>query len=159
MYKNIFKITVISLLLLVVYANKSYSQSSGNFVFIESSVEDVQSLNRELANSTLVYFNDNPKPAMYIYSQILEGRTINDLFIYVETEPGVLKFKSGEITSGNINDYATELAGISQNVNTRIIIRSNDVFNGASGALLKEKLQVLTGLEVDMESTPQPFSN
>jgi len=159
MNKNTIKITFISFLLIFMFSMKGYSQSSNDFVFIENSVGDIKGLQESYSNNSQVYFNTNPKPALYVYGQILNDRTVNNLFIYVPTEPGLLMFGSGDVSAATIYTNTDFLSGLTANVNGSIIVRSEDVFNGSKGELLKEKLELLTGLPVIMENNPQPFSN
>ncbi len=159
MNKNIIKITFISFLLIFTFSIKGYSQATTDFVFVETTVEDVHSLQQQFANNTQVYFNSNPKPALYVFGQMSEGRTVDQLFIYVPTEPGVLKFGSGDVSSSTIDEYANDLTFLAEHVSGSIIIRSEDVFSGIAGESLKEKLESLTGLPIIMEDNPQPFSN
>lgn len=158
MYKNIIKITFISFLLIFMFSMKGYSQATTDFVFVESTVEDIQTLQQQFANNSQVYFNSNPKPALYVCGQMTDGQTVNRLFIYVPTEPGVLKFGSGDITSSNLDEHANDLALLAEHINGSIIIRSGDVFSGSAGDSLKGKLEALTGLSIIMEENPQPFS-
>nr|WP_319510455.1 DUF4347 domain-containing protein [uncultured Draconibacterium sp.] len=159
MNKNIIKITFISLLLIITFSRKGYAQATTDFVFVESTVEDVHTLEQQFANNSNVYFNSNPKPALYVFGQICDNRMVDQLFIYVPTEPGVIKFGSGDITLSTIDDYANELAFLAEHVSGSIIFRSADVFSGSAGESLKEKLESLSGLSIIMEENPQPFSN
>lgn len=158
--KNIISTISFSVMLLLILAVKSAgAQTTNDYVFIEPTAAEHEQLQEEYKGNSKVNFNMNMKPALYVYGQMMESRFVNNLFIYAASEPGILKFGSGNVSLNNIDDYANDLAQLSGNVNGSIIIHSTNVFSGASGELLKEKLEAHTGLPVIMDVEQQPFSN
>lgn len=158
--KNIIpNLSFLMMMLVVLTATTGKAQTASDFVFVESTVSDYEQLHQQYAANSSVYFNQIGKPALYVYNQMMPARLVQDLFIYVPTSPGVLKFGSGNVTPNTIDDYADDLATLAEKVQGSIIIHSNDVFSGASGASFKAKLEALTGLPVIMDANQQPFSN
>ena len=145
-------------LFLVIAGQIALAQNVSDYVFVESTAPNHQVLMQQYQGIPFVFVNENSKPALYLYDHILEGRLVNNLFVFVETQPGALLFQSGTITAENIDDYATNLNAWSANVQGKIIIYSSDVFEGSAGALLKSKLETLTGCVVEMSNSQQPFS-
>lgn len=158
MKKRISHFSLILGLFLVIASQVALAQKNTDYVFIETNTPAHTSLIQEYTGNSFVFFNDNVKPALYVYDQMLAGRQVNNLFIYVETQPGALLFPAGTITSDNIDDFADYLNKWSAIVQGNIIIKSTNVFSGNAGALLKTKLQSLTGSNVEMSITQEPFS-
>lgn len=158
--KNIISnISFLVMLFLLLTVKTAEAQSASDYVFIESTVPDYGQLQQQYNSNSNVYFNKSGKPALYVYNQMTQQLLINNLFVYVSTAPGILKFGSGNVTINNIDDYATDLSQLSKNVNGSIIIHSDNVFSGTSGASFKDKLEALTGLPVTMDLNQHPFSN
>ena len=91
---------------------------------------------------------------------LYKGNVIGKILSHViaSHHSGLLN-STGNVSLNNIDDYANDLAQLSGNVNGSKIIHSTNVFSGASGELLKEKLEAHTGLPVIMDVEQQPFSN
>jgi hypothetical protein len=145
-------------LFLVIAGQTAMAQNTSDYVFVETNAPNHEVLMQQYQGNPFVYFNDNSKPALYVYDQMLGGRLVNNLFVYVETQPGALLFQSGTITAENIDEHADYLNAWSDNVFGTIIIHSADVFTGSAGAILKSKLETLTGCAVEMSTSQQPFS-
>lgn len=159
MIKNITKTVMICLLVIFAVPSNGFAQATEDFVFVESSVGDLQLLNQTFANNPLVYFNTNTKPALYVYSQILNGRKVKNLFIYLPAEPGILKFGSGDVNTANIHEFTEFLTILAANVSGSIILHSNNAFSGSEGAQLQARLQEITGVKVVANINQEPFGN
>ena len=158
--KNIISnISFLFIVLLVLSTKTGQAQSASDFVLIEPTSADYEQLQQNYGANSRVYFNQPGKPALYVYGQMVPGDLVNNLFIYVPTAPGILKFASGEINAGNIDEFASDLSQLAKSVNGSLIIHSSDVFSGTSGLALKSKLETLCGVTVTMSVNLEPFSN
>ncbi len=159
MKSNITRFSLYFGLLLILISQSLVAQNLTDYVIVDNSAPNQSLLQEQYVNNPQVFFNESQKPALYVFNQMLMGKTVNNLVIYVQTQPGVLNYGGGSITSSNIDDYAEVLNDWSSIVKGSIIIHSTDVFNGQEGALLKSKLEALTGCTVEMSKSVQPFSN
>ncbi|WP_319229709.1 DUF4347 domain-containing protein [Draconibacterium orientale] len=158
--KNIIpNISFLFMILLALSAKTGQAQSASDFVLIEPTSTDYEQLQQKYGANSRVYFNRPGKPALYVYGQMAPTDLVNNLFIYTPTTPGTLKFASGEINAGNIDEFATDLSQLTKSVKGSLIIHSTDVFSGASGTALKSKLEALCGVTVTMSVNIEPFSN
>lgn len=146
-------------LLLILISQTLVAQRNSDYVIVDNSAPNKTMLQEQYSSNPQAFFNESQKPALYVQSQMLQGKTINNLIVYVQTQPGVLNYGGGAITSSNIDEFAADLSGWSSIVKGSIIIHSADVFSGPEGNSLKSKLESLTGCTVEMSTSVQPFSN
>lgn len=158
MKSNISRFSLYFGLFLIFMSRSLIAQNGTDYVIVDMNAPNQSVLQEQYVGNPFVYFNENEKPALYVFDQMLEGRLVNNLFLFVETQAGALLFQSGTINADNIDDYAEHLNDWSAIVQGSIIIHSTNVFAGTSGALLKSKLESLTGCTVEMSISQQPFS-
>jgi len=159
MKSNISRFSLYFGLLLILISQSLIAQNLTDYAIIDLNAPNQSVLLEQYSGNPQVFFNESQKPALYVHNQMLMGRMVNNLFVYVQTQPGVLNYGGGAISNANIDDYADVLSGWSSVVKGSIIIHSADVFSGSEGAMLKSKLESLTGCTVVMSMSLQPFSN
>ena len=79
-------------------------------------------------------------------AKALDGRTIRDLHIYLQTIPGTLVFNSVTVTTENVNALKEPLLQWKNFVSGRVVIHSLGVFTGPEGIELKNQLEKSSGL-------------
>lgn len=123
------------------------SQSYSDFIVIDEIAEDMSELKSEFGNQANVYWIVGTSVnAIHQISTATEAIQIENLHIYVPTKPGAIVFSSIAITSENIQEVENELAAWSNLVSSKVVIHSEVVFTGDEGALLKRRLEEITGL-------------
>lgn len=159
MKSNISRFSLYFGLFLIFMSRALIAQNGTDYVIVDMNAPNQSVLQEQYVGNPMVFFNESQKPAPYVHNQMLMGKLVNNLFVYVQTQPGVLVYSAGTISSENIDDYADVLSSWSSIVKGSIIIHSSTVFTGSEGALLKSKLETLTGCTVEMSLSLQPFSN
>jgi hypothetical protein len=133
---------------LLLGAVSSWGQDlSKDFVVIDPSSPNTSQLKAQYSGPANVFYNDNPKPAVYIIGAVLENKEITDLHLFVATQPGRLIFSSGTVTAENAANFTDFFAKWKPRMKGKVIIHSGDVFTSESGEALRAKLQELTGLD------------
>lgn len=158
MKSNITRFSLCFGLVLFLISQSLVAQDLSDYVIVENGAPNQALLQEQFHNNPRVFFNESQKPAMYVYDQMLQGKVIDNLHLYIQTRPGVLTHGGGEITSSTIDTFADVLSGWSSIVQGKIIIHSTDVFSGLEGTMLKSKLEASTGCTVEMNVSVQPFS-
>lgn len=125
----------------------SYAQNTTtDYVVLDQSAPNLAQLKTQFAGQSNVFINDNTKPAPYLIPNIMVGKQVADLHIYVSTQPGVIYFNSITITPANAVSFSEEFALWNDIVSGNVVLHSADVFTSPQGATLKTTLQQLTGL-------------
>lgn len=138
--------TIFAIILLCPIATV-FSQSYTNFIVIDEIAENYNEVKAEFADQTNVYWTDGTSvDALEQISKAATGLQIENLHIYAATKPGAIVFNSIAITSRNVDEIAEELQEWSNVVTKQVVIHSEVVFTREEGALLKQRLEEITGL-------------
>lgn len=139
------KILLISILFMGLCASLTAQQTS-TFTVLDPSAPGLEQLQAQFSGQTNVLMNDNQKPAPYVIAEMLKGRQVSDLHLYVYTQPGVLGFQSVAITPANTAAFGQFFAEWKNSVSGKVIINSADIFVTAQGSALKALLEQTSGL-------------
>ena len=138
---------VLTIALFFIGAN-AFTQIKSTFIIIDQIAENIPELEKQFTKQKQVFYKtDGIEPnAIKQISTIIKTNKVDILKIFVPTKPGAIVFNSIAITPKNINEYTEELRTWNQYVSSQVIINSNVVFDGKDGALLKQRLENITGL-------------
>lgn len=138
---------VLFVLLLMCPFLHSFSQSFSEFIVIDEIAENYAELLEEFSGQANVYWIDgtdqNAVEQISLAAQVVQ---IGTLRIYVPTKPGAIVFSSVAITWNNVDELAEHLGNWGQMVTDQVVIHSDVVFSGEEGAILKQRLEEITGL-------------
>ncbi|MCX6307182.1 MAG: DUF4347 domain-containing protein [Bacteroidetes bacterium] len=79
-------------------------------------------------------------------SKAINGRTIRDLHLYLQSKPGALVFNNESVTTEKLNTLKEPLMQWKNFVSGRVVIHSLVVFTGPEGIELKNQLEKSSGL-------------
>jgi hypothetical protein len=133
--------------------NTSYAQNVlSDFLMFESNYSELSHYQKTMKETQNVFFNTSQEPMFNFVLSQLKDKEINNLHLYLDCQPGELSFGGLKITNLNIMDYSKNFVGWKQLIKGRVIIHSNDVFDGANGIELKQKLEEITGLPFEIRT-------
>ncbi len=144
------KKTIMITLAILLWSSWLSAQSGRAFTVVETTASERVNLRETHTNNPDVFFNEAGKPSPYVILQMIMGKQVEDLHLYLDTRPGILRFSSGEIMMSNINDYKDFFADWSSYIKGKVIIHSKDLFTGESGEKLQKQLEEITGLRFEM---------
>ncbi len=135
------KFTVLFFTLL--FCNGIFGQ---NFAVIDNGYENIGQAKARFYSQQTYQVIDNQVKAANQISNVLEGKEVSNLHLFVSTEPGSIVFSNMTINADNLKEYARMLLQMSSYVKDNIIIHSQNVFTTELGLDFKTKLEQLTGL-------------
>jgi hypothetical protein len=125
----------------------SFSQTFPEYIVIDEIADNYAELLEEFSGQANVYWIDgSDQSAIERISRAAEVVQIETLHIYVPTKPGAIVFSSVAITWNNVDELAEHLGNWGQMVTEQVVIHSDVVFSGEKGAILKQRLEEITGL-------------
>lgn len=124
-----------------------WGQTAVDYIFIDQSAPNYSQLKNQYNGQQNVFMNENPKPAAYVLTAMLQNRQVVDLHIFVATQAGRLIFNSGTITAENAASFSQFFSQWKGSITGKVVIHGTDIFTTAAGEALKAKLQELTGLD------------
>ncbi|WP_421656961.1 DUF4347 domain-containing protein [Leptothermofonsia sp. ETS-13] len=124
---------------------------SSSLVFIDSTVEDYQSLVSGASAGTEVHVLNSAQDAIAQITQVLAGRTgISSLHIVSHGEAGVLNFGSTQLGLGTLATYSTALQSWATALTPTadILLYGCYVAAGTQGQTFVQQLEKLTGADI-----------
>ena len=142
----------IGLLLLLV--NQVIAQSPDkDFVIVGAGSNDpnLVQIQKRYANKSNAYqIKETQVNPLKQIAKALDGRTVQDLHIYLQSKPDELIFSSITITSKNVNESGELIMKWKRAVSGKVVIHSSEAFTTPTGIELKQQLEKLSGLEFVM---------
>lgn len=130
-----------------------YSQNTlPDYLIIEKNFPGKSDLENAMKDSENVFFNNSSSPVFTQIGSILENKGINNLHLFIQTEPGKMIFQGMILTNSNISGFAEYLSTWKNSVKGRVIIHSNIIFNYPEGNELKQNLENITGLPFEIRN-------
>lgn len=126
-----------------------------DFLMFESNYSEISQYQKTMKDTENVFFNTSQEPMFQFVQSRLKNKEINNLHLYLETQPGVLIFGNIKVTKENIIDYSHFFNKWKQVVKGRVIIHSNVLFKDSNGIELKKKLEEITGLPFELRLTKE----
>jgi len=123
-----------------------------DYLIIEKNFPGKSDLEKSMKDSENVFFNNTSSPVFTQISSIIEGKGINNLHLFIQTESGKMIFEGIILTNTNISGFAEHLSTWKNSVKGRVIIHSNVIFNNTEGDELKQKLESITGLPFEIRN-------
>ena len=140
--------------LILLLVNQSIAQSANkDFVIVGAGSKDanlVQVQKRYANNSNAYQIRETQVSPLKQIVKALDGRTVQDLNIYLESKAGELIFNNVTITSKNVNEYGDLIMKWKSAVKGKVVIHSMVAFTTPAGTELKQQLEQLSGLEFIM---------
>ncbi len=140
--------------LILLFVSQSNAQSPDkDFVIVGAGSNDanlVQVQKRYAKKSNAYQIRETQVSPLKQIVKALDGRTVQDLHIYLESKPGELIFNSMAITSKNVYECKELLAKWKSSVKGKVMIHSIVAFTTPAGTELKQQLEQLSGLEFIM---------
>ncbi len=137
--------------LILLLVNQSIAQSANkDFVIVGAGSKDanlVQVQKRYAHKSDAYQIRETQVSPLKQITKAINGRTVQDLHIYLVNKPGELVFNTVSISSENVNECIESLAKWKSAVKGRVVIHSQVVFTTPAGIELKQQLEKLSGLE------------
>jgi hypothetical protein len=124
---------------------------SSSLVFIDSTVEDYQSLVSGVSTGTEVYVLNSAQDAIAQITQVLAGRTgISSLHIVSHGEAGVLNFGSAQLGLETLATYSSALQSWATALTPTadILLYGCHVAAGTQGQTFVQQLERLTGADI-----------
>lgn len=129
------------------------AQPATDFIVVDEIADNINQLQDEFEGQANVFWTDgNSFNALEQISAALEGKQIETLHLYVPTKPGAIVFSSLSITSRDVDEVSEELKVLGNYVSSSVVIHSEVVFNGEEGALLKQRLEEISGLMFSVQN-------
>lgn len=140
----------LAIILGIVFSTGNAQNVLSDFLMFESNYSELSKYQKSMKDTENVFFNNSHEPIFHFVLSLLKNKEINNLHLYLETQPGMLIFGNIKVTNVNIMDYSKYFNEWKQVVQGRVIIHSNVVFNDAKGIELKKTLEELTGLPFEL---------
>ena len=149
MKKNLF---IFTLLLLI--GSQGISQISVNdFVIVGAGANDAnlnQVQKRYQKKSNAYQISESATNPMEQIARAIDGRSVQDLHIFLTSKPGELMLNSTTVTSANVATFTEPLMKWKNFVNGKVVIHSLTAFTTPEGTQLKQQLEKISGLEFIM---------
>lgn len=124
---------------------------SKRIVFIDSHINDYQSLIAQLPHGTEAVLLDAGQDGIAQILATLQGKTnLDAIDIISHGSPGTITLGSGILNNANINDYQGQLGQIGRHLvgSGDILLYGCEVAKGEAGQAFIERLSQLTGADV-----------
>jgi hypothetical protein len=139
---------IITLLLFLV--NSGFAQSPVTEYTIvgagpyNSNLNQVQK--RYQQRNNVYYIQESQINPLEQITQAIDGLNIQDLHIFLQSQPNALTFNSTVVTLSNVQQYAESLVQWKNAVSGKVVIHSLVAFTTPDGIELKNQLEQITGL-------------
>lgn len=140
--------------LILLFVSHSNAQSPDkDFVIVGAGSNDanlVQVQKRYAKKSNAYQIRETQVSPLKQIVKALDGRTVQDLHIYLESKAGEVIFTYVSITSKNVNESGELIMKWKSAVKGKVVIHSQAVFTTPAGIELRQQLENLSGLEFIM---------
>jgi len=144
------KKTLLFTFLMLFLANSSFAQTSVSEYSIvgagpyNSNLHQVQKRYQHRNNA--YYIQESQTNPLEQITQAIHGLNIQDLHIYLQSQPNALTFNSTIVTLSNVQQFTESLVQWKNAVSGNVVIHSLVAFTTPDGIELKNQLEQITGL-------------
>jgi hypothetical protein len=142
--------SIVLTILLIMLNSAAYGQNDKtDFQVVEKTFIGSAAFEKSVKGSENFYFNKSETPVLFQLDSLLSGKNINNLHLYISAKAGEINFGKFILTAENLTVYSVQLQNLKSLISGRVIVHSNLVFTGEKGALLKQKLEEISGLHFE----------
>lgn len=126
-------------------------QNSGVIVFIDSGVQDYQSLINAISPNAEIVILDADRDGIEQITEFLEGQTdVSSIHVISHGEPGKVLLGNAELSLDTLNQYTSQLNNWANALNqdTDFLLYGCDVGSTEAGLIFIQRLAELTGADI-----------
>jgi hypothetical protein len=128
----------------------TYSQDDQAYFVLDEGIEEIAPFNMLIPqlDHSYVFTIDGFSPnAVVQIAERSKGLEIEELHLFVLTKPGAIVFNSVSVATDNEDEWSSDIKQWGEQIRSSVVVHSSNVFSGAEGALLKQRLESVSGLE------------